>query len=242
MKRSHLLFTLLFITLRTAAQDQAELTRLAAVPRTNAAFPLHYKILQPRLKAEHWDKDYEFFYQYITPELRRGLQHMSMTVAGTTTMIAPTAVISHAELDTATRIKTTDTLDGLWRMLVFRKLRFNDSSDLRSQRMYRHDTLLDDQSRDEGFMIVKGGRLQLLYRPPGKTKFRKRGSGRFTLINGRYMKTSRLCNTCGNINQAGLDKAGRLILNHVSVVEVTRRPEYISWYSVVTQYIFERVR
>ena len=44
------------------------------------------------------------------------------------------------------------------------------------------------------------------------------------------------------VSQMGIDENGYLILNYPRVIENVKKDEYYSYYAVIEQYIFEKVR
>src|SRR6187431_95636 len=122
-----LALTAIIALLSDCYSQEKEFEQMSLTPKTPINFPIDYKILRPRLEYPSWDKDYDVFYSYLTPALRKTQYSLSYNNNGVVTSIIPNAIMSHAQLDTSTIISNDTNLIGTWRMLVFRSIRFNDS-------------------------------------------------------------------------------------------------------------------
>jgi hypothetical protein len=156
-------------------------------------------------------------------------------------MINPNSIIPHAQLDTNTIIKNKELLFGTWRMLKYRSIRFNDSVNIKDKKYYRiTDTLLNDKSDDEAFAVFTDNQFQLFVRELGKDKFKKIGSTKYSIENNRYLMLYKLFKAGSGVSQIGIDENGYLILNYPKVIENVKKDEYISYYAIIEQYIFEK--
>src|SRR5687768_14732113 len=107
--------------------QEEQFEQIALTQKATISFPVDYKILKPRPEFPLWDQDYNIFYSYVTPALRKTQTGLSFNKDGIVTSFIPNSVIPHAQLDTSTIISNDTLLSGTWRMLVFRTIRFNDS-------------------------------------------------------------------------------------------------------------------
>jgi len=236
-------FIIIFLAIVTGSfsQNKEDFEQLASTPKTLKIFPLSYKILLPRLEFRLWDNDFDKFYSYLTPALKKTQATMSFNSNGVNTMINPNSIIPHAQLDTNTIIKNKELLLGTWRMMTYRSIRFNDSVDIKGRKYYRiADTLLDDKSNDEVFAVFADNQFQLFVKEPGKEKFKKIGSSKYSIENNRYLMLYKLFKAGSGVSQIGIDENGYLILNYPRVIENVKKDEYISYYSIIEQYIFEK--
>ena len=232
------------ITFSTGIYSQEkELEQLALTPKIAINYPLDYKILRPRLEYPLWDNDYDRYISYLTPALRKTQATLSYNNNGVVTTFTPNSIIPHAQLDTNTMISNETNLTGTWRMLAFRSIRFNDSVDLPTKAYYRlTDTLLDDKSNDEAFAIFTDDQFKLFVREAGKTSFKKKFASKYKIENKRFLMLYKYFKSGAGVSQFGLDEKGYLILNYPKVIENVKKGEYFSYYAIIEQYIFEKVR
>jgi hypothetical protein len=232
------------ITFSTGIYSQEkEFEQLALTQKTSISFPLDYKVLRPRLEYPLWDKDYDKYYSHLTPTLRKTQAALSYNNNGVVTSFTPNSIMPHAQLDTNTIISNTTNLMGTWRMLAFRSIRFNDSVYIPTKTYYRlTDTLLDDKSNDEAFAVFTDNQFKLFVREVGKTSFKKEISSKYKIENKRFLMLYKIFKSGAGISQFGLDEKGYLILNYPKVIENVKKGEYFSYYAIIEQYIFEKVR
>ena len=230
-------------SISSISQSNDELKQLASTPKTFKTFPLNYKISLPRLELRLWDNDFDIFYSYLTPTLKKTQATSSYSSNGVNTMINPNSILPHAQLDTNTIIKNTGDLLGTWRMVTYRSIRFNDSVDIQTKKYYRmSDTLLDDKSSDEAFAMFSDDQFQLYVKEVGKKNFRKIGSSKYKIESKRYLMIYKIFKAGSGVSQMGIDENGYLILNYPKVIENVKKGEYISYYAIIEQYIFEKAR
>lgn len=120
--------------------QEKEFEQLALTQKTSINFALDYKILRPRLEYPLWDKDYDKYYSYLTPALKKTQAALSYNNSGVVTSFTPNSIMPHAQLDTNTIISNETNLTGTWRMLAFRSIRFNDSVYIPTKTYYRLQT------------------------------------------------------------------------------------------------------
>jgi restriction endonuclease S subunit len=243
MKTSFCIMLFLAMAINSYSQSKEDCEQIASTPKIHKAFPLNYKILLPRLEFIKWDDDFDKFYSYLTPALRKTQATMSYNSGGVHTMLNPNSIIPHAQLDTAITIKSKEQLAGAWRMITFRSIRFNDSVDIKEKNYYRFaDTLLTDRSNDEAIAFFDDNKFQLFAKEAGKREFKKVASAKYTLENKRYLMLYKLSKAGSGVSQVGIDEDGYLILNYPRVIEQQKKGEYISYYAVIDQYIYVKVK
>ena len=223
--------------------QEKEFEQLALTQKTSINFPLDHRILRPRLEYPSWDKDYDKYYSFLTPALKKTLAALSFNDKGVVTSIIPNAIMLHAQLDTNTIISNEINLMGTWRMLAFRSIRFNDSVYIPTKSYYRlADTLLHDKSNDEAFAVFTDDQFKLFVREVGKTSFKKEFSSKDKIENKRFLMLYKVFKSGAGVSQFGLDEKGYLILNYPKVIENVKKGEYFSYYAIIEQYIFEKVK
>ena len=52
----------------------------------------------------------------------------------------------------------------------------------------------------------------------------------------------KLAKASAGVSQIGIDEKGYLILNYPKLIESVKKGEYFSYYAVIEQYIFEKVK
>jgi len=218
--------------------------QLSKTPKdTTVNFPLGYKISRPRLEYGSWDKDFDVYYNFLTPTIRKTQAYLSYTDKDVVSTVTPNSIIPHAQLDTTTMVDDPRKFIGTWRMIKFRSIRFNDSVDIPAKTYYRlPDILLDDKSNDDGFGVISDNNFKLYVKEIGKKDFKKVASGKYRIENKRFMLLYKFAKASGGVSQIGIDERGYLILNYPRVIENVKKGEYFSYYAVIEQYIFEKVK
>lgn len=206
-------------------------------------FPLDYKISRPRLEYPNWDKDFDVYYTFLTPAIRKTQASFSYGDKGVVTTVIPNSIIPHAQLDTLTTVNDPQKIIGTWRMIKFRSIRYNDSVHVPTRTYFRlADTLLDDKSNDEAFAVFTDNNFKLYAKETGETDFKKMMSAKYKIENRRFMMVYKLAKSSAGVSQFGIDEKGYLILNYPKVIENVKKGEYFSYYAVIEQYIFEKVK
>ncbi len=206
-------------------------------------FPLDYKIARPRLVYPHWDDDFDVYYNFLTPAVRKTQAAFSYNDNVVIATVTPNSIIPHAQLDTLTSVGDEKKLIGTWRMLKFRSMRYNDSVYISTKTYYRlADTLLHDKSNDEAFAVFTDNNFKLYAKEEGKTSFKRMMSAKYKIENRRFMMVYKLAKASAGVSQFGIDEKGYLILNYPKVIEHVKKGEYFSYYTVIEQYIFEKVK
>ena len=237
--------TFAFITVPSVCvlSQESKFEQLTLTPKTRATFPLEYKMLRPRLEFPDWDNDFDKFYAYLTPALRKTQASLSYTQDGVISTMTPNSIIPHAQLDTNTIITDKEEIVGTWRMLTFRSIRCNDSVYIPTKTYYRlADTLLDDKSNDEAFAVLTDDNFRLYVREAAKKEFKKVMSSKYKVENRRFVMLYKFSKSGAGVSQFGIDENGYLILNYPKVIENVKKGEYFSYYAIIEQYIFEKVK
>ena len=225
------------------AQDK-EFDQYTITPKdTTNEFPLDYKISRPRLEYPNWDKDYDVYSKFLTPAIRKTQSSFSYNDKGVVVSVIPNAIMTHSQLDTATALNDLTKIIVTWRMIKFRSIRYNDSVYLPTKTYYRlSDTLLDDKSNDEAFAVFTENNFKLYVKEQGKIDYKKMMSAKYKIENSRFMMVYKLVKASGGVSQYGIDEKGFLILNYPKVIENVKKGEYFSYYSIIEQYIFQKVK
>jgi hypothetical protein len=233
----------LLVTVDITAQ-KPDFERLSEIPKDTAiSIPLDYKISRPRPELNNWDIDYDAYKKFHTAAIRKTQAYYSYTVKGVVTIVTPNSIIPHAQLDTATVLKNSEALIGTWRMIKFRSVSFNDSFSLQTKTYYRlSDLLLADKSADEAFAVITEGDFKIYAKEAGKSKFKKMLSAQYVIENNKFMIMYKLVKSGGGVSQIGIDEKGYLIINYPKVIEHVKKDEYISYYTIIDQYIYEKVK
>ena len=151
--------------------------------------------------------------------------------------------MTHSQLDTSTTVNDPNRIVGTWRMIKFRSIGFNDSVYLPTKTYYRlSDTLLDDKSNDEAFAVFTNKNFKLYVKEQGKSNYKKMISAKYKIENNRFMMVYKLVKASGGVSQYGIDEKGFLLLNYPKVIEKVKKDEYFSYYAIVQQYIFQKVK
>ena len=210
---------------------------------TTINLSLDYKISRPRLEYPNWDRDFDVYYNFLTPNIRKTQASLSFNDKDVITTVTANSIIPHTQLDTTTTVNDSKTFIGTWRMIKFRSMRFNDSVYLPTKTYYRlPDVLLEDKSNDEAFAVISDDHFKLYAKEVGKTDYKKMMSAKYKMENSRFILMYKLAKAGGGVSQIGIDEKGYLILNYPKVIENVKKGEYFSYYAIIEQYIFERVK
>ncbi|MBZ4191966.1 hypothetical protein [Niabella beijingensis] len=226
-----------------ALSQNTDFNLISQIPKdTTLTFSLDYKISRPRLIYPDWDHDFDRFYSFLTPALRKTQAALSHNDKGIITTITPNSIIPHAQLDTLTIVNDVQKLIGTWRMVSFRSVRYNDSVYLPTKTYYRlDDVLLAEKSKDEAFAVFTNNNFTIYAKEAGHTKFKKVMSAKYVIENKRFIMAYKLIKAGAGVSQFGIDEKGFLILNYPAVIEKIKKGEYFSYYAVIKQYIFQKV-
>ena len=225
------------------AQDKKDIEALAArEPKKAEHFPVNYGILLPRPETSTWESDYARFEHFVTPTLKRTQLGLSSESKGAHTWICVPSVRPHAQLDTSMIINDPSVLEGTWRNVSFRKIRFQDSVSYSTHTVYRTDTTLVVNDEDDAFVQFGDQRFRMLVKEKGHSSFKQKISAKYQLESGRYLMLYKFFKSGSGISQVGIDKNGRLFIHYATVIEEGVRGAYINYFAVIDQMIFEKVR
>ena len=234
----NLLLCLLLFNITSAIAQEDDFENLSKTPKdTSINFPLDYKISKPRLGFPTWNQDYDIYYHFITPTIRKTQAILSSNDNGVITNLIPNSVIPLAQLDTLTIVDDPQKLIGTWRMIQFRSIKYEDSVYVPTKTYYRlDDTLLNDKSNDEAFAVFTEDNFKLYAKESGKAKFKKMMSANYQIENKRFMMVYKLAKSGAGVSEFGIDEKGYLILNYPQVIEYVKKGVYISYYAIITVY------
>jgi len=222
------------------AQTKSVIEQLSRSPKKIFEVPVTYKIALPGQTDSSWDRDFEAYNSYLNRTLLQTQATMSYAEKQVRTTICPNSVQPHAQLDTATMIGDKSKLEGTWRMMVHRSIRFTDSMNVHVERLFRSDTLPVDQSSDDAFAVFTDTHFKLYVKEAGKHKF-STISSKYSIENRRFLMLYKLFKSGAGISQIGIDTNGYLILNYPAVITNFLPNNYITHITVIQQFIFEKV-
>ena len=244
MNSMRILFSILFSLVgwvQLFGQSNDDLESMAGKPRVVKAFPVTYKINFPRLHAMEWENDYQQYEKFLTPAVKRTQSYISGNYKGIYTTLCYNAARTHAQLDTLTMLKYKDQVIGTWRMITHRRIRFIDSVSDVSDKFYRSDTILFDNSESEVFAFFTDNHYKIFAKEEGDKKFKSKVNSRYSIENNRFLILYKLAKAGGSVAQIGIDENGYLIMNFSNVIEHTKDKDYINYISVVEQLILQKI-
>lgn len=243
MKKIKLLLLALTVSIIGYTQNIKDLERYSLQPKNEHVFPPDYKIALPTLAFPEWDMDYDRYIPYLTNTLRRTQITLGANIDGVNTQMTANSIIPHAQLDTTTIIKDPGQLLGTWRMVAFRSVRFNDSVTVVDKQYYRlPPVILHDKSKDDAYIIFSKKRYSLIVKEAGERRFNTVITPRYAIENRRYLMLYNLMKADGGVSQIGIDENGYLIINYPKVIEYVKKGVYMSYYTIIDQYILEKVK
>lgn len=242
----HLLaiFSLIWLYTKPAAAQDKELEDLIRSPRKEGIdFPVDYKIVRPRLQYPNWDEDFDHYYQYLNPVLRKTQIALSTSSEGVKTSVVPNSIMPHAQLDLSTMVTDPSVLIGTWRMLSFRTIRYNDSVWIPTKTYFRiPDTLLADNSREEVIAIFTDDHFKLYAKEKETAPFKRMINAKYKVENRRFIMLYKLSRAAAGVSQFGIDENGYMILHYPQVIEVIKEGAYFSYYTILQQYVFQKIK
>ena len=243
MKKIILIVLVLSVVQNCFGQSSSDFETLSQKPKSSSDFPLDYKILLPRVKTKDWNMDYNNYKKYLNKRLIKTQMSISSKDNGMTTWLVTNSIIPHAQLDTVTMIKDDSQLLETWRMLTYRSIRFNDSVTKSDEKYYRTKAEeLDNKSEDEVFVTIDKKKYKMFVKEKGKSTFKKKMQAKYSIENNGYIMLYKLSKSASGVSQIGIDENGNLIMNYPKVIEYNKQGEYISYYAIIEQFIFEKVR
>lgn len=212
--------------------------KIVSVKQKTEEFPLDYKLLFPDELLDNWDKDYDLYYKFITPEVARTQASFSHVKNGVEYWTCFPSVLSHVQLDTSTRIKSINELKGDWRLIESRKILFIDSAVFSEEKIHRSSKLISKEKEIDGILSISDIGMKMFGKENGK--FRRIYSKNYQLVNNRILMLYTLSKASSAISFVGIDEEGRLIQNSYFVQERKMKDKYITFEATVFQYIYTR--
>jgi hypothetical protein len=242
--KSLALFLLIaFSSMQLPAQNKSDIELLAAAsPKKVKDFPTRYNITLPTPTWEQWDNDYEVFLRALPPAVRKTQAGLQLSDKGVNIWWCTPAAITHAQLDTATIIVDETLLQGVWRSVKFRRLVFIDSAASSTKTIYRTDTVTEENTKDDAFVVFDDRQFRMYVKEEGKKNFKNKIDAKFDIEGNRFLMLYKLFKASSGISQIGLDKEGQLIINYQTVVERKSPGNYMTYVAMIEQMIFEKVK
>ncbi len=223
-------------------QKASDFEVLAQEPKNTTEFPLDYKIALPTLELGDWDDDYNRYQKFLNKALTKTQMSMNWESDGVRTWSVANSIIPHAQLDTSTMLKSKNDIIGTWRMVSSRFIKFNDSVSVPAKRYYRKETEeLHNFSEDDVFLTIDDNKYKMFAKEKGESKFKKKMQANYSVESNRFIMIYKGSKASAGVSQIGIDENGYLILNKSSVTEYSSE-DYISYYTSMQQYIFEKVK
>lgn len=210
-------------------------------PADTGQFPLRYCTVLPRPDIAHWDADYAAYARLATPEIRRtqmGLRFVNRD--GVQLWTIRPAATAPPQLDTLTRLTDPARAQGHWRSVLGRVVLYCDSVVVSEKRIYRSVQPLG-QTPAPAELTLADGRLRVTSSDKPGEPPRQQLNKKYAIVNGRYLLVYGLARSSAGISQIGLDPQGRLLLYSYAVTERKLPGHYLTYQTVVSQTIFERV-
>lgn len=199
------------------------------------SFPVTYATSLPTPTPDQWEKDYERYNRFLTPEIKRTQAGLSFAVNGVQTWWCQPSASPHAQLDITTRIQDPARVMGNWRSVANRIITHIDSFSVKDQKFYRSATVRAQpaaialQITDQKFSLSVAGAPK----QPQLTK-------KYALVNQRYLVLYGAAKLNSAISQVGIDAEGHLILHNCTVVERKIPGRYLTYQTTIWQTILAR--
>ena len=182
-------------------------------------FPVDYYILLPSLEHDKWDKDYNVFNKFLTPDIMKTQMWMGYNRNGVDIATCPNSARTHVQLDTASLIVDRKLIIGEWRAISNRRIMFVDSAVYSEKKIYRkHETFFDEKEADV-LLVLTDSKVSMYGTEKGSMKYKKLPSKNYSLESGRFLLGYGLAKAGGGVSFVGLDNEGQLILNWQTVEE-----------------------
>lgn len=209
--------------------------------RQTTDLPLEYANCFPATTLEQWDKDYELYHRFLTPEITRTQQGLSFTYNGVQTWRCGPSALTHVQLDTSTRIADTSLIKGNWRITCNRRILFKDSFVYATAKFYRTAELVNNPQEEDLVLTLTDRKLALYGRTEKQPEFKRILLKNYHITSQRYLLLYGQSRANAAVSFIGMDKAGRLILNNHVVEERKKQGEYMVYQTYMTQLIFNKI-
>ncbi|UOG76206.1 hypothetical protein MTX78_06310 [Hymenobacter tibetensis] len=241
-------FTFIFLFLLLAINTLFSFTRessvklsltrkiaLAPAVTDTLRFPATYATALPTLTPlDQWEKDYNRYERFLTPNIRRTQQGLSFAKNGVKTWWVANSASPHAQLDTTTRITNPDRLLGNWRTVANRVVVHIDSFSVADQKMYR--SAIVHELPGTVALTVTNQKFSLQTDEPKANRLNRN----YALIQQRYLLLYGASRAAGSVAQIGMDQEGRLLLHTCGVTERKVPGRYLTYQTIIRQSILTR--
>mgnify|MGYP003462535098 CR=1 FL=1 len=231
---------LILVTLASCGVPKDVINRINSSSKEMKEFPIDYYLKFPKQTFENWDKDYNSYRKFLTPEIMRTQIGLSSKENNVNTWWCYPCAQTHIQLDTTSMIKNTKLIEGDWRIISNRKISFIDSVDVSNKKFYRSDNVIYDEKGADLFVNFSDSKMKLYGNETDNKKYKLGFSKNYKIINGRFLMLYGATKDNGGISQIGIDKDGQLIINSYWVQERKSENEYMTFESVVTQTIYRK--
>lgn len=236
-----LIWTSAFLLTTSCGIPAGILTTVNSAPKDTQTFPLTYSNQFPDTLLEKWDKDYEAYNHFLTPQIRRTQLGLSFEREGVYTWWCGPSALTHAQLDTNMRITDSTVLFGNWRATCTRNVLFTDSFVYGTGRFYRTSTLLNIPQPDDVVLTMTPYKFILYAKDHSTATFKRKLLKNYRIESKRYLLLYGISPANAAVSFIGTDKEGRLIVNNHYVKERKKPGQYIVYESIMTQYIFKKL-
>ncbi|OSZ82522.1 hypothetical protein CAP35_04425 [Chitinophagaceae bacterium IBVUCB1] len=221
------------------AQTVREVATLITTPRKVVSLPVDYYVLQA---AEGEQEAFDKTFRRLTPADVIATQNEKQKERNKVRVLqCDPCVLPYAQLDTLANIKFKRNMQGYWRAVAIRTLRFTDSIDNKAELFNRAPQLIAEDTVADMLMNITEDDCRVYYKEAGKEKFRVITDSKYELKNKRCLLMYKNMKSAGSVSFAGIDSAGRLLL-YTSTATQRRIPNKYNVYETITsQVILEKL-
>jgi hypothetical protein len=152
------------------AQTVREVATLITTPRKVVSFPVDYYVLQA---AEGEQEAFDKTFRRQTPADVIATQNEKQKERDKVRILqCEPCVLPYAQLDTLANIKFKRNMQGYWRAVAIRTLRFTDSVDNKAELFNRASQLIAEDTVADMLMNITEDDCRVYYKEAGKEKFR----------------------------------------------------------------------
>ncbi len=202
--------------------------------------PLDYANLFPTPTFEQWDKDYNYYERYLTPDILRTQMGLAGEHNGIHTWWCMPSARTHVQLDTATMITDNKAIIGNWRSVCNRRVSYTDSVVYSNKKIYRNTKLLHNETEADAFLSITDSKFNLYGADKPGEKFKRVASKSYEIQSKRFLMLYGISAASAAVSFIGIDKEGRLIINSYMVEERKVEGTYITYQAVMVQMIYKR--
>lgn len=214
--------------------------KIEATKKEKVELPLDYANVFPAQRFDQWDKDYNAYDRYLTPDIMKTQMGLSYLYNGVQVWHCMPSARTHVQLDTATMITDPKAIVGNWTNVCNRRVCYTDSVVYADKKIFRDTRLLHNETDADAFLSITNTKFNLYGADKPGASYKQVISKNYAIENKRFLMLYGMNKATAAISFVGIDKEGRLIINSYSIDERKVKGVYITYQAVMVQMVYKR--